>query len=180
MSLARILALSGAKTVLVDADMRRHAASNVLLRGRQGDLAKVLAGSMTVAQALLKDEDTELYLLCSSGAPTDGRDLLTPDTVGSLLAELKANFDYVVIDTAPVLGVADARVVASKADAVLLLARWGETSLRAADTALDLLLGSSAKVYGVAMTMVNIRKYASTGHEDVYGYHKQFKGYYVN
>jgi Mrp family chromosome partitioning ATPase len=71
-------------------------------------------------------------------------------------------------------------VVASKADAVLLLARWGETSIRAADTALDLLLGSSAKVYGVALTMVNIKKYASTGGEDVYGYHKKFKGYYVN
>jgi capsular exopolysaccharide synthesis family protein len=179
-SLARILAMSGAKTVLVDADIRRHAASDVLLRGRQGELTKVLAGAMTTAQALLKDEETDLYILCSSAAPTGGRDLLTPDTVGALLAELKSTFDYVVIDTAPVLGVADARVVASKADAVLLLARWGETSLRAADTALDLLLGSNAKVYGVAMTMVNIKKYASTGHEDVYGYHKQFKGYYVN
>jgi polysaccharide biosynthesis transport protein len=179
-SLARILAMSGARTVLIDADIRRHAASDILLRGRQGDLAKALAGTMTIAQALLKDEETDLYILCSSGAPTGGRDLLAPDVIGPLIAELKTSFDYVVIDTAPVLGVADARVVASKADAVLLLARWGETSLRAADTALDLLLGSNAKVYGVAMTMVNIKKYASTGHEDVYGYHKQFKGYYVN
>jgi polysaccharide biosynthesis transport protein len=179
-SLARVLAMSGARTVLLDADVRRHAASDLLLRGRQGNLTKVLEGTMTTAQALLKDEETDLYILCSSAAPTSGRDLLTPDIVGQLLAELKASFDYVVIDTAPVLGVADARVVASKVDATLLLARWGETSLRAADTALDLLLGSNAKVYGVALTMVNIKKYASTGHEDVYGYHKQFKGYYVN
>lgn len=179
-SLARVLAMSGARTVLVDADIRRHASSDLLLRGRQGDLTKVLDGTMTIAQALLKDEETDLYILCSSGAPTSGRDLLTPEIVGQLLAELKSSFDYVVIDTAPVLGVADARVVASKVDATLLLARWGETSLRAADTALDLLLGSNAKVYGVALTMVNIKKYASTGHEDVYGYHKQFKGYYVN
>lgn len=179
-SLARMLAMSGARTVLVDADIRRHAASDLLLGNRQGDLIKVLAGTMTTAQALLKDTETDLYLLCSSGAPTDGRDRLAPDTIGSLLAELKASFDYVIIDTAPVLGVADSRVVASKADAVLLLARWGTTTLRAADTALDLLLGSNAKVYGVALTMVDIKKYASTGNEDVYGYHKQFKGYYVN
>ncbi len=179
-ALARMLAMSGAKTVLLDADIRRHAASDILLGNRQGYLESVLAGRMTTAQALLKDNDTDLYLLCSSGAPTDGRDLLNPNAVGALLAELKSSFDFVIIDTAPVLGVADARVVASKADAVLLLARWGETSIGAADTALDLLLGSSAKVYGVALTMVDIKKYASTGSEDVYGYHKKFKGYYVN
>jgi len=86
----------------------------------------------------------------------------------------------VVIDTAPVLGIADARAVASQADAVLLLARWRGTSLRAADTALDLLLAAKAKVVGVALTLVDIRKYASTGPEDLYGYHKKFKGYYVN
>ena len=179
-SLARMLAMSGARTVLVDADIRRHAASDILLGNRQGDLTEVLAGTMTMAQALLKDEETDLYMLCCSNPPTDGRDLLSPEIVGTLFAELKNSFDYVVIDTAPVLGVADARVVASKADAVLLLARWGKTSLRAADTALDLLLGSNAKVYGVALTMVDIKKYASTGGDDVYGYHKKFKGYYVN
>ena len=57
---------------------------------------------------------------------------------------------------------------------------WRRTSLRAADTALDLLIGVRAKVYGVALTMVDIRKFGGTGQEDVYGYHKKFKGYYVN
>ena len=52
--------------------------------------------------------------------------------------------------------------------------------MRAADTALDLLIGVQAKVYGVALTMVDIRKFGSTGQEDVYAYHTKFKGYYVN
>ena len=140
----------------------------------------MLGGTTSIADALLKDSATDLQILGVNEAPGDGRDLLAAERVGRLLAELRAQFDYVVIDTAPVLGIADARAVASQADAVILLARWRSTSLRAADTALDLLLGSQAKVIGVALTLVDIRKYASTGHEDLYGYHKKFKGYYVN
>ncbi|MEG3174739.1 polysaccharide biosynthesis tyrosine autokinase [Sphingomonas sp. RB3P16] len=179
-SLARTLALSGASTVLVDCDLRRHSASDLLLDGRPGLLADVLGGKTDVETALLRDTATDLQILGISEAPGDGRDLLDPERVSRLLAELRARFEFVVIDTAPVLGIADARAVASQADAVILLARWRSTSLRAADSALDLLLASKAKVVGVALTQVDIRKYASTGHEDLYGYHKKFKGYYVN
>ena len=178
--LARTLAMSGASTVLVDCDLRRHSASDMLLGDRPGQLMGVLEGTVTVAQGLLKDVDTDLQILGTSQSPSDGRDLLAPELIGRLLTELRLQFEFVVIDTAPVLGIADARAVASQADAVLLLARWRGTSLRAADTALDLLLAAKAKVVGVALTLVDIRKYASTGPEDLYGYHKKFKGYYVN
>ncbi len=178
--LARTLAMSGASTVLVDCDLRRHSASDILLDGRTGRLAEVLAGTLSIDEALLTDSITDLQLLCTDDAIADGRDLLAAELIGPFLDALRAQFDFVIIDTAPVLGIADARTVASQADAVILLTRWGQTSLRAADTALDLLLAAQAKVIGVALTMVDIRKYASTGYEDLYGYHKKFKGYYVN
>ena len=178
--LARALAMSGASTVLVDCDLRRHSASDIVLDGRLGRLPEVLGGTLSIDEALLPDTLTDLQLLCTGDVIPDGRDLLAAELVGPFLAQLRARFDFVVIDTAPVLGIADARSVASQADAVILLARWGQTSLRAADTALDLLLAAQAKVIGVALTMVDIRKYASTGYEDLYGYHKKFKGYYVN
>jgi succinoglycan biosynthesis transport protein ExoP len=179
-SLARTLAMSGASTVLVDCDIRRHSASDILLEGREGHLLDVLAGTALLENSLLPDSATDLQILGTHRSPEDGRDLLAPGLVGPLLAALRTQFEYVVIDTAPVLGIADARSVASQADAVILLARWRRTSLRAADTALDLLMGTQAKVVGVALTMVDIRKFGSTGQEDVYGYHKKFKGYYVN
>lgn len=180
MCLARAMAMSGASTVLVDCDVRRHSASDVLLNGRTGRLFEVLAGELPFEDALLPDSLTDLQVLGTDRSPEDGRDLLTPKLVGALLEKLRDRFDYVVVDTAPILGIADARSVASLADAVILLARWRSTSLRAVDTALDLLLGVRAKVFGVALTQVDIRKFGSTGQEDVYGYHKKFKGYYVN
>ncbi len=179
--LARSIALSGTSTVLVDMDLRRHSASDILLNDRPGNLLRVLQGNMTVSEALVPDMPTGLQLLCVSPSDVDEvHGALTETNLAGLLAELRTQFDHVIIDTAPVLGIADTRSVASQADAVILLARWRHTSIRAADSALDLLIGVQAKVYGVALTIVDIRKFGSTGSEDVYGYHKKFKGYYVN
>jgi len=178
--LARTLALSGATTVLVDCDIRRHSASDILLGDRPGRLLDVLAGEASLDAALIKDRDTDLTILGVSANAEDPRDLLSADALAELIAALRARFEFVVIDTAPVIGLADARVVASHADTVLFLARWRKTSLRTVDTALDMLIAAEAKVAGVALTLVDIRKYASTGHEDVYGYYQKFKGYYTN
>jgi len=179
-ALARTLAIAGASTILVDCDLRRRSSSQILLKGREGKLPDVLSRIVPVHQALLEDPDTGLTFLGASDTPSDGRDLLTPDLIGRLVAELRNQFDYVILDTAPVLGIADARSVAAAADAVVLLARWRSTSMRAVDSALDLLIDGGAKVYGIALTQVNIRKFGSVGAEDLYGYHKKFKGYYVN
>ena len=179
-SLARTLAMSGVSTVFVDCDVRRHSASDILLHGREGQLHQLLAGTVTLDAALLEDDVTDLKILGSCEPPLDGRDLLAPEAVAAVLAQLRERFDFIVIDTAPVLGIADARAVASQADVSVLIARWAHTSLRAADAALDLLIGARATVAGVALTQVDIRKFGSTGQEDVYGYHKKFKGYYVN
>jgi succinoglycan biosynthesis transport protein ExoP len=178
--LARTLAMAGCSTVLVDCDLRRHSASNILLGERPGKLLDVLAGDLPVSLALLKDTETELFILGTLESPRDGRDLLADGSLTTLLKALRERFDFVILDTPPVLGIAEARIVASKADAVVLVARWRETSVRATDAALDLLLGSQAKIAGVALTMVDIQQYASTGSEDVYGYYGKFKGYYVN
>ena len=51
--------------------------------------------------------------------------------------------------------------------------------MRSADAALDLLLAAEAKVFGIALTLVDVTKFGSS-EEDIYGYHKKFKGYYVN
>jgi capsular exopolysaccharide synthesis family protein len=176
---ARTLAMSGARTVIVDCDLRRHSASNLLLDGREGKLPEVLAGTAPIGAALVRDRVTDLEILGVTNAPTDGRDLLASNLVQILFAELRAQFDFVVLDTAPVLGVADARSVAREADATILLARWRQTSVRAANAAVDLLVAADAKVIGIALTQVDVHKFGSS-EEDLYGYHSRFTGYYSN
>ena len=88
--------------------------------------------------------------------------------------------EVIVLDTAPILGIAEGRVLAAAADRVLLLTHWKKTSVRAIEAVIDMLLEAGAKVTGMALTQVNIKKYASTGDGDVYAYSKKFRGYYTN
>lgn len=177
--LARVMAMGRSRVVLVDADLRRHSVTNILLPNHEERLLRVLDGTLPIEQALVKDDATELWILPTTG-PTDTQDYLTPDRVARLFAMLRERFDVIIVDTAPVLGVVDTRVLAQHADATLLIARWRQTAVKAAQTALDTLDQTGAKVGGVALSMVDIRRYASTGHADTYGYHKKFTGYYVN
>lgn len=178
--LARTAALAGTKTVLVDCDLRRRGTSTMLLRQPTAGLVEVLTGEATLDQALVLDEPTGLYILGTSESPSSAFDPLTPANLDRLMKQLKERFEFIILDTAPVLGVADARAVAAAVDSVLVLTRWRKTSINAAETAVELLLDANANIAGLALTQVDIRRYASTGQSDVYGYHKKFSGYYQN
>ena len=176
--LARTSALGGVPTVLVDCDLRRRGASLALGNGRNG-LYNVLEGG-ALDDNLFLDAATGLYVLGTDQAPTSVIDPLNAASMGKLVAALRQRFQVIVIDTAPLLGVADARVVAASADRTILITRWGKTSIRATEAAIDMLIAANAKLSGIALTQVDIRRHASTGYSDSYSYHKRFRGYYAN
>jgi capsular exopolysaccharide synthesis family protein len=177
--IARVAALSGVPTVLVDCDLRRRGSSE-LLDVRSNGLYDYLAGRATLDQALEVDEASGLHVLGTAAPQPDAHDPLTPDALARMIGELRGRFKVIIFDTAPILGVADARVIAAQVDRVLMISRWRRTSLRASEAAIDMLLDVGAKISGVALTQVDITRYASTGHDDIYGYRKKFQGYYVN
>ncbi|MDB5690304.1 MAG: protein-tyrosine kinase [Sphingomonas bacterium] len=177
--IARVAAMAGVPTVLIDCDLRRRGSSE-LLGVRANGLYDYLSGAATLDQALEKDEATGLFVLGTAQPQPDARDPLTSEALEAMLAELKQRFKVILFDTAPILGVADTRAVAAQVDRVLLINRWRRTSLRASEAAIDILLDVGAKLSGVALTQVDVTRYASTGHNDVYGYQKKFQGYYVN
>jgi Mrp family chromosome partitioning ATPase len=180
MCLARSIALSNSSTVLVDCDIRRRAVSEALLPAEWDGLGVLLAGSATLDEALFQDARTPLKILGTNKPPAHGNALFSEAQLEKLSAELKGRFDVVIFDTAPVLGIAETRAIAAAADRVLLLGRWRMTSIKAVDTAIDLLTSSGAKLTGMVLTVVDVRKYASTGQEDVYSYHSKFAGYYAD
>lgn len=178
--LARTAALGGARTVLVDCDLRRRGTSEQFITEKRPGLYEYMRGEVSLDDALVVDPASGAYILGTSEPQQDARDPLTPNNLGRMVAELRKRFDVVILDTAPVLGVADARAVAAAADRVLVISRWAKTSLRAVEAAIDVLLDAGAKISGIALTQVDITRYASTGHSDTYGYQKKFRGYYTN
>jgi uncharacterized protein involved in exopolysaccharide biosynthesis/Mrp family chromosome partitioning ATPase len=178
--LARMLADSGLRTVLVDCDSRRRAVSSALLPDDWDGFGQYLRREIPLTRALAVEEGTGLAVLGSRRPDLDGRELFVNVPLAEMLAELALQFEVAVIDTAPVLGVAETRLIAAGVESTLMLARWRDTSIKAAATAADLLVAADADLVGLALTRVDVRQYGSTGQQDVYSYQDKFAGYYVD
>lgn len=178
--LARTTAMGGVSTVLVDCDLRRRGSSALMIDKARPGLYEYLAGEVSLDEALVLHPESGMYLLGTAAPQPDARDPLTPENLARMTAELRQRFEVTILDTAPVLGVADARAVAACADRVLVITRWSKTSADAVEATIDILLAAGAKISGVALSQVDITKYASTGHQDIYNYQRQFRGYYAN
>ena len=176
--LARVAAMGGARVLLLDCDFRRHGSSTLLGLERNA-LTEYLNGT-PLDQAVHIDEATGMAVLGDGGGSQEAKEHLPSDQVGALIQILKAQFDLVVIDTAPILGIAETRGVTVAADAVLLAVQWGTTPPSAAEAAIEIMEDARARIAGVMLTRVDISKYASTGAEDVYGHQKRFAEYYRN
>nr|WP_189621150.1 polysaccharide biosynthesis tyrosine autokinase [Novosphingobium colocasiae] len=180
MSLARTLAMGKRRVVLIDADVRHHSTSDALAPDRRAEgLFRVLDGTRALDEALILDKRSGLHVLTTMGQ-TGPEDAITEDALAALIAALRARFDIVMFDSAPLLGIAETRVVTRLSDVTLVVARWRRTPIKAIRAALDLLGQGGTRIGGVALNVVNIQEYASAGLTDAFSYYKKFKGYYVD
>ena len=97
-----------------------------------------------------------------------------------LLAELRKRFDLVIVDTPPVLALAEARLLSVKVDAVVFIVRWRKTPSRAAEIGLATLKSSGANVLGVALSQVNLDSQRSFGYGDSSYYYDRYRSYYMS
>ena len=178
--LARMLAMTRLKVVLVDCDLRRPSLAATLRLPQRPGLIEVLQGEVALADALVADEKTGLQVLpLKSGRLASESPFDTP-AMDALLADLRSRFDVVVLDTSPVLPVVEGRVLCQKADAVVLMVRWRRTPEKAARLAARLLAAVGVRIEGVALTRVDLKAQARTGYGDPGFYHSMFRSYYAS
>ncbi|MGY1769949.1 polysaccharide biosynthesis tyrosine autokinase [Blastococcus sp. SYSU D00813] len=159
-NLAAFLAAVGARVVLVDGDLRHPRVTDVLGldRGDAPGLGEVLSGAATLRQATLRWEP-EYVDVIPGGAPTArSNELLASRRAQEALADLRTRYDYVVVDSSPVLSVADAASLARLADGVVLVGRWRRTRGPDAQAAAAYLRSVSAPVLGAVLTRVPRRR----------------------
>ncbi|MDB5457588.1 MAG: capsular biosynthesis protein [Caulobacter sp.] len=178
-SLARTLALSGANVIVVDCDLRQSAINGFLTHVPEIGLLEVLNGTASLEQALYTDESGAKVLPLAKSAYTP-KDVLGSAAMQRLLAELRRRFDIVLLDTAPLLAIADTRILAPHADAVVMLARWKKTPVKAITSALALLHGRGIFVAGVALTQMDLRAQSRYGYGDANYYYKSYRKYYAD
>lgn len=157
LSLARIAAGEGMRVIVIDADLRKPRLHELVgLKDRAG-LVEVLRREVTLAEAVVKDPKAPLHLLPGSrrlGQPTR---ILGPQGLGTLFAALRRSFDLVLVDSAPLAAVADAKLLGGLVDTVLFAVRYGDTRRDFCKGCLDGLRESGADIAGAVLTQVDLR-----------------------
>jgi capsular exopolysaccharide synthesis family protein len=168
-NIALALAESNNSVALVDGDLRRPRLDKYLgLVGTVG-FSTVLAGSASLDGSLQKTAFQGVTVLASGAIPPNPSELLGSFAAKKVLDELRAHFDFVVIDSSPLLAVTDAAILAAGADGTLIVARYGETKREQLAHAVGSLRSVGAPLLGAVFTITPARGHASYNYS-YYGY----------
>lgn len=169
-NIALALAEAEHDVVLVDGDMRRPMLDQYLdLVGPVG-FSTVLSGGASLSESIQKTRFPGLSVLTSGAVPPNPSELLASLAAKKLLSELRAQFDYVIVDSTPLLAVTDAALLAAGADGVFIMARFGQTKREQLAHAVGNLRSVGAPLLGAVFTMVPSRGNSAYSYSYSYGY----------
>ena len=176
-NIAMALAVGGARVLLVDADMRRPSVHKALRMSNDRGLSQLLAGQARMREVVQRTHDPNLLTITAGRTPANPSELLASDRMRALLSGLETGpFDWIIIDTPPVLAVTDAVILAPLVHAVTFVIGAEMTRWRLAERAVETLLGSNPRNVVAILNKVNFgrNKYYYSRY---YGH--QYKNYYA-
>jgi capsular exopolysaccharide synthesis family protein len=156
-NIALALAEADHNVVLVDGDLRRPMLDKHLdVIGTVG-FSTVLSGQASLQEVLQKTRFPRVSVLTSGAVPPNPSELLGSLAAQKVLSELRTDFDYVIVDSSPLLAVTDAAILAASADGTLMMARYGQTKREQLAHAVGSLEDIEASLLGVVLTMTPTR-----------------------
>ena len=176
-NMAMALAYGGARVLVIDADMRRPGLHRPLRLTNERGLSQVLTGQARVRDVIQRTVDPNLLAVTAGRTPPNPSELLTSERMRTLLTNLAHGpFDWIIVDTPPVLAVTDAVVLAPLASGVTFVIGAEMTRRRLAERALETLLSSRPKHLSIVLNKVDFarNKYYYSRY---YGH--QYKNYYA-
>jgi succinoglycan biosynthesis transport protein ExoP len=154
---ATVLAQKGTRVLLIDADLRRPSIHKALGLGPKSGLSNVLTGGVSLPDAICRSSAMpNLFVLPAGTPPPNPAELLASSQMVEVLAELRQHYDHIVLDTPPTLSVTDAVVLSTRADAVVLVIRCGQTTKPALRRSREILAQVNARVAGVLLNAVDL------------------------
>jgi capsular exopolysaccharide synthesis family protein len=171
------LAQTGAKVLIIDADMRRPRLHSVFNISNASGLSTLLSSELSnddILSAVQYDNDSNLNLLPSGPVPPNPAELIGSTQMAELLKILQNKFTHVVVDSPPIASFTDGVLIASMVDGVILVVHSGKSSRQVVRRSRQLLQDIGAKIFGVVLNNVNLRSqdnsyyYQSYYHRDSY------------
>ncbi|MCJ0764333.1 polysaccharide biosynthesis tyrosine autokinase [Variovorax terrae] len=177
---AAIMAAAGKKTLLIDGDLRKGHINQYFGLARERGLSELIAGGVTLKQALRPEVLKNLDFLPTGVMPPNPAELMMSDSFASLLKDLSSQYDLVIIDTPPVLVAADTAAVANHAGTVLLVARANKSSMGELIESTRRLAHAGKAANGVLFNAMDMSRRSYYGYGYKYGRYRYIDYKYRN
>jgi polysaccharide biosynthesis transport protein len=175
-NLAIALALGGSRVMLIDADMRRPGLHRTMGLQNEIGLSHVLSGQARVREAVQRTSEPNLYVMTAGRTPPNPSELLSSARMQNLLANLQGGpFDWVIIDTPPVLAVTDAVIIAPYVSGLVFVVGSEMTRRAHAERAIETIQSGKPNIIGAVLNRVDLNR-NKYYYSRYYGYH--YKSYY--
>jgi capsular exopolysaccharide synthesis family protein len=154
------------RVLVIDADLHKPRLHEMFRTTNRQGLVTVLAENLERSRAIVKTSVPNVFLLPAGPACPNPSGLLSSAAMSRLLDDVKAEFDFVVIDTPPLFPIADALILGHQTDGVVLCVRAGETLRPRAVRAREALLQNQSRILGVVLNAVPA---GAGGYDEGYG-----------
>ncbi len=178
-ALAGNLSGLGKKVLLIEGDIRRRTLDQYFERSGDGGLVDVLSGEKTLEDVLVRDKTLNIDVLMGGKSKINAADLFSSDKFKAFMKTARGAFDYIIIDTPPVLVVPDARVIADQSDVVIYAVKWDNTGKSLVVDGLRQFSSLGLRVDGLVLSQIDMRRMKTYGYGGKYGAYSAYgKGYY--
>jgi capsular exopolysaccharide synthesis family protein len=176
LALATTLARAGRRVILVDGDMRSPSVHHLGGVDHDRGLSNFLAGEDSIEPLTFRMDDLNLTAMSAGPIPPNAAELLTGNRLAILIERLLQSFDHVIIDSPPVMGLADAPLIAARVEGVIYAVESHGIRSTLVKTALGRLASANARIFGGVLTKFEARKaHYGYGYDYGYGYGRERK-----
>ncbi|MFZ5434662.1 MAG: GumC family protein [Calditrichota bacterium] len=169
-NLAITLAQMGSRVLVIESDLRRPSLHNFFAMDKTYGVTNVLIGSLTFDEVIKHTEVENLDVMTSGDLPPNPAELVASENMRKLIEEARSRYDFVILDSPPVIAVTDAAILATRVDGILLVVSSGTVSRREVQRAITLLKNVRSSIMGVVLNALDIKK--------IYGSYYYYFHYY--
>ncbi len=169
--LAKTLAAQGRRVLLIDADMRSPSVHQMLGRNGAPGLSSLLSSAALLKDVVQETNIPNLSMIAAGPTPPSAAELLAGNRLETIFAMLLENFDHIVVDAPPVMGFADAPLIANQVEGACFVIEAHGTNKASARTAIARLRSADTTLFGAIVTKFDSKRaFSGYGYDYGYGY----------
>jgi succinoglycan biosynthesis transport protein ExoP len=168
-ALAQNMVGLGKRILLIEADVRRRVHSIEFDRNNSVSLLDLIAGDKNLEEVSLYAEELGFDILTATRSDENAADIFASQRFSKLLTELREHYDYIIIDSPPILAVPDARLIGNISDVNIYIVKWNKSTRAQVDQGLDMLSSIGVNTIGLVLNQIDTRQTKTYGYTGSYG-----------